>query len=211
MPLRSAAFALALALPALATAAAHAEPPAPGGAPVTVAVQRDAASVHEGDTVVYRVDIINHTATDYPAAVVTQLLPGGMRAVSVDEGGTANGTAVEWTAHLEPGATLHRALTATVGKREQIESGRIVQVAQPNHDAVKDGSQFSTTACFRPDATARPLACGSDFAALPVEHDAGLWGSRPVLGGAALAAVATALGVLLFRRRRAIRRTRHSA
>ncbi|MBS2552507.1 hypothetical protein KGQ19_37200, partial [Catenulispora sp. NL8] len=174
--------------------------------PLTVTVHRDPAGPpRENAEITYRIDVVNNTAADYPAASISQMLPGGMRAVTVDSDGVARDGEIEWTAHLSPHATLERTLVAIVGSRDQIQSGQFIHVIQPHHTTATGGSEFSTTACVRPDPAARPLACGSDFATL--QHpDHGTW--LPWLGTAA-AALATTAGFLAVRGRKR-RGTPHS-
>jgi len=182
-------------------AAAHADPSGSGtAAPLTVTVHRDRPAVHEGDRVGYRIDVINRTTTDYPAASIIQLMPGGMRVVAVDGGGIAHDGETDWTLHLAPTAELHLAVTAVLGSRDQIDRGQFIHVAQPNHtDPASDGSEFSTTVCVRPSSEAHPLACSSDFAIFQdPDHGTGtLWLS------AATAALTIGAGIAGYRIRRA--------
>ncbi|WP_158702520.1 DUF11 domain-containing protein [Kitasatospora sp. MMS16-BH015] len=162
--------------------------------PVVVAVHRDTASPQEGEKVTYRIDITNRTAIDYPAAVIAQRMPGGMRAVSVSDGGTAQGKEVSWGVHLAPSATVHRRLTAVMGKQDRSAQARSSQ------DAVEAAAELSTTTCFRPDTEARPMGCGTDqFARAEGSGSGSLWIGA---AGGALALAAGAVGGYLLLRRR---------
>ncbi|WP_416970242.1 hypothetical protein [Streptomyces sp. 4F14] len=169
-----------------------------------VTVHRTDADVREGTRVHYTVDVTNPGDHPYPAAVVTQLMPGGMKYVTATPAGRASGNEVTWTVRVPAHGHTRITVTAMPGSPEAVREAQFVKVRQPERTDGKAKSSMSTTVCVRGKAGDRGTTCASDFAALEARPGAEGGGSSYgwLTGAAGLLGAAGVGGWWVLRRRR---------
>jgi uncharacterized repeat protein (TIGR01451 family) len=157
---------------------------------IAVADGRTSAAV--GDQLTYTITVHNLGTTTANGLQISESLPSGLKLVSADHGGTANGARVTWTLDLKPGG---QSTVTTVGRVGQTPSSLL---------------RLAAVACATAEHGSKPLVCATHSDLLPagaavagVHQPAShrIWYG---IGAVALAGITVA--AFLFMRRRSRRR-----
>lgn len=172
------------------------------GSGVTVAVTPDREGrLAPGDEVVYSIEVRNDGDALEDARIV-QMLPAGFQHVSADPGAEAQGTQAIWTVSLGSGDAMTLQHRVRAGTAEQIDSGRLVHVEQPDAPEGAREEQFSSTVCVHESAGAEALVCASAWQEIEREQSSAVVVWMWVGGIVAVLAVAAVAIVFWLRNRR---------